>query len=239
MSENREKSYKSNSFWVPVAIIIAGVLIAAAVVYSSKINDTDIDESLKGALEESLPEEDSLAPAEPGSEVVEVGIDDDPTYGPKDAKVKIIEFSDYECPFCSRNVATMDKIKEEYKDQVSLTFRDYPLDFHENAKIASLASQCAFEQEKFWEYYEKLFENQDALTSSNLKAYAKELKLNENKFSDCLDNKKYEDEVEKDIADGVDAGVTGTPAVFINGRKVVGAQPYEVFKKIIDEELAK
>lgn len=239
MSESNEKSYKSNSFWVPVAIIIAGVLIAAAVVYSSKIDDTNIDESLKGSLEESLPEEDSLVPAEPGSEVVEVDIDDDPTYGLQDAKVKIIEFSDFECPFCSRNVATMDKIKEEYRDQVSFTFRDYPLDFHENAKIASLASQCAFEQKKFWEYYEKLFENQDALASSHLKAYAKELKLDENKFNDCLDSKKYEDEVEKDIADGVDAGVTGTPATFINGRKVVGAQPYEVFKKIIDEELAK
>ena len=155
------------------------------------------------------------------------------------AKVKIVEFSDYECSYCARNVATMNKIKEEYKDQVSITFRDYPLEFHKDAKNAALASQCAFEQDNFWEYHDELFRNQDALDKESLKKYAKELKLDTKIFDKCLDDKKYAEEVENDLKDGAEAGVTGTPATFINGRRVVGAQPYEVFKEIIDEELAK
>lgn len=238
MSDNSDKSYKSNSFWIPVAIIIAGALVAAAVVYSNKVDNSEVAENLQGAAEEALPEEEPEV-LEPGSEVVEVSSDDDPTYGPKDAKVKIIEFSDFECSFCARNVATMNKIKEEYKDKISITFRDYPLDFHQNAKNSALAAQCAFDQDKFWDYHELLFRNQEKLDIGNLKNFAKELKLDSEKFNKCLEDKQFEDEIEKDIADGVDAGVTGTPATFINGRKVVGAQPYEIFKKIIDEELAK
>lgn len=240
MSDNKEKSYKSNTFWIPVAIIIAGVLVSTAVMYSSKVDNSEFDTSLKGAVEEALPEEEEVVvPPKPGSEVVEVSLDDDPTYGPEDAKVKIVEFSDFECPYCVRNVATMNKIKEEYKDQISTTFRDFPLDFHKDAKNAAMASQCAFEQNKFWEYYDIVYRNQDTIDKESLKKYAKELKLDTKKFNQCLDDEKYNEEVEKDIKDGVEAGVTGTPATFINGRKVVGAQPFEVFQEIIDEELAK
>ena len=174
---------------------------------------------------------------------IDASVDDDPSLGKEDAPVTIVEFSDFQCPFCGRfEKDTFGKIKEEYIDtgKVKLVFRDFPLtSIHPYAQKAAEASECADEQGKFWKYHDKLFENQEALTVDDLKKYADDLNLNNDKFEKCLDNGDMEKEVQNDIDDGTKYSVTGTPAFFINGVILEGAQPFENFKKIIDEELAK
>ena len=119
-----------------------------------------------------------------------------------------------------------------------MVFRDFPLGFHDNAQISAEAANCAGAQDKFWEYHDKLFENQRALDKGSLVKYASELQLDGDAFSTCLDSGTYTADVKQDMADGQAAGVTGTPAFFINGRFLNGAVPYEQFAAIIDEELA-
>jgi protein-disulfide isomerase len=167
----------------------------------------------------------------------DVSMDDDPTYGPKDAPITIVEFSDFQCPYCSRVNPALEQVKETYGDKISLTFRDFPLPMHPEAPKAGEASHCADEQGKFWEYHDKLFENQRALKDENLKAYAAELALDGDAFAKCLDSGKYADDIVKDKADGEMAGVSGTPAFFINGVFLNGARPFENFKEVIDAEL--
>jgi len=120
---------------------------------------------------------------------------------------------------------------------VKLIYREYPLPNHQNARPASEAGQCANEQGKFWPYHDKLFTNQQRLGAADLKQYAADLGLDSAKFNACLDSHKYGPLIDADIAAGNEAGVNGTPAFFINGRLISGAQPFEAFKKIIDEEL--
>ncbi|MEM5802063.1 MAG: DsbA family protein [Candidatus Aenigmatarchaeota archaeon] len=172
---------------------------------------------------------------------IQVSPDDDPTKGSANAKVTMIEFSDFQCPFCARFWKdTLPLLEEEYikTGKLKFVYRDFPLDFHQFAKKAAEAAECANEQNKFWEYHDKLFENQQALDITSLKRYAQELGLDTAKFNECLDSGKYANEVQKDVQDGMAYGVSGTPTFFINGIKVVGAQPYSVFKRIIDQELA-
>jgi len=155
------------------------------------------------------------------------------------APVTIIEFSDYQCPFCKRAEDVVDQVMKTYGDKVRLVFRDYPLPFHPNARPAAEAANCANAQGKFWPYHQKLFANQSALAADNLKTYAKDLGLDSGKFEQCLaDDKSIKAAIDKDIADGEKVGVNGTPAFFINGRMLSGAQPFEKFKEIIDDELA-
>ena len=158
------------------------------------------------------------------------------------APVTIIEFSDYECPFCGKYFQqTYPQIVKEYVDtgKVKIVFRDFPLSFHANAQKAGEAAECAGEQRKYWEMHDKLFKNQNALEINSLKRYAKELGLNTKTFDDCLDSGKMASEVQKDFEDGQDAGVSGTPAFFINGIPLTGAQPFEAFKQIIEQEINK
>ena len=127
---------------------------------------------------------------------------------------------------------------ETYGDKVQLVFRDFPLGFHDKAQISAEAANCAGAQDKFWEYHDKLFENQKALDKDSLLRYATELELDNERFATCLDSGTYTADVRQDVSDGQAAGVTGTPAFFINGRFLNGAVPYEQFAAIIDEELA-
>jgi len=176
------------------------------------------------------------------SEVVDISVDDDAIKGNPGAPVTIIEFSDYECPFCGRHVQdTLSKIMTEYVDtgKVRIVFRDYPLSFHQKAQKAAEAAECAGEQGKYWEMHDILFANQEALEIDDLKGYAAEIGLNTADFDACLDSGIMADEVAKDMADGQAAGVQGTPASFINGKLISGAFPFEEFQKIIEEELAK
>ncbi len=169
---------------------------------------------------------------------VEVGVDDDPSKGGKDAKVTVIEFTDYQCPFCGKVRPTVKQLVADYGDKVRYVLRDFPLEFHPSAKKAAEAAQCAGDQNKYWEYSDVLWSNQKSLEVPDLKRYAGELKLDQKKFDACLDDGKYTAEVDKDMADGAKAGVNGTPTFFINGRVLSGALPLDQFKQIIDAELA-
>jgi len=147
----------------------------------------------------------------------------------------LVEFSDFECPFCGRHYQTLKKILSDYKGKVRLVYKHFPLGFHPNAQKAAEASECASEQGKFWEYHDKLFENQPTGYSlEKFKQWAKDLGLNSSKFNDCLDSGKYAKKVQADYQEGLQKGVNGTPATFVNGQLVSGALPYEAFKQIID-----
>jgi protein-disulfide isomerase len=161
----------------------------------------------------------------------------DPSKGPSTAPVRIVAFSEFQCPYCARIGPTLTKIMETYGDRVQLVFRHYPLPMHSNAHPAAQAAQCAHEQGKFWEYHDKLFANQRALAGDNLKQYAVDLGLNAEQFNTCLDSGKYKGDVDQDFSDGQKLGVRGTPAFFVNGRFLSGARPFEDFQQLIDEEL--
>jgi protein-disulfide isomerase len=167
--------------------------------------------------------------------------DDDPFLGNKDAPITIVSFEDYQCPFCKRAFdQTLPLIKQEYIDsgKVKFVFRDFPLGFHPEAQPAAEASECANEQGKFWEYHDALFANQATLGRDLYLRLAEDFGLDVNQFTQCLDSRKYKEEVEKDFNYGSQVGVSGTPTFFINGIKLVGAQPYQAFQQIIEQELA-
>ncbi len=164
----------------------------------------------------------------------------DHVLGSSKAKVTIVEFSDFQCPFCGQFHPTLKRVLSEYKDRIRLVYRHFPLDsIHQEARPAANASECAAEQGKFWEYHDKLFENQAKLSASYYPQLATELKLNTGKFNDCLSKKKYESKIDADYQSGIDAGVRGTPHSLVNGAAVSGAVPYEQLKSIIDQQLAK
>ncbi len=167
-----------------------------------------------------------------------VSPDDDPALGPEDAPVVIIEFSDYQCPYCRRfRLQTLDKILENYGDKVRFVYRDFPLEqIHPYAVSAAIAAECADEQGKFWPYHDKLFEGGKFGDDVYLQ-YAEELGLDIDEFARCLKEQRYLDEVMKDLKDGIEAGVRGTPTFFINGIPLVGAVPYSYFQQIIEQEL--
>lgn len=171
---------------------------------------------------------------------VKVSVDDDPQQGSNDAPITIIEFSDFQCPYCAKfYTQTLLQIRDNYINtgKVKFVYRDYPLSSHQYAKKAAEAAECAHEQGKFWEFHDMIYENQASLNNEKLKQYAIDLGLNTNEFNTCLDSGKMSQEVMKDFQDGSSYGVTGTPAFFINGTKLVGAQPYEAFQRIIEQEL--
>lgn len=157
------------------------------------------------------------------------------------APVTLVEFSDFECPFCVRHVPTIERILSEYKDSVRLVYKHYPLSgIHPNAQKAAEASECASDQGKFWEYHDKLFANQPTgLSVQKFKTWAVELGLNATQFNNCLDSSKYEKKVKDDLTEGSAKGVDGTPATFVNGEIVSGAVPFETFKEKIDKILNK
>jgi protein-disulfide isomerase len=160
-----------------------------------------------------------------------------PARGPEKAPVEIIEFSDFQCPFCLRADPTVRQVLSTYGDRIRFVYRHYPLPNHPNARPAAEAAACAAEQDKFWAFHDKLFAEQGRLSDADLKQHAAGLGLDAPKFTACVDGHKTKAKVDEDIEAGRDAGVDGTPAFFINGRVISGAQPFETFKRIIDEEL--
>ena len=169
---------------------------------------------------------------------IEVELGDAPVRGNPDAPVTIVEFSDFECPFCRRSQATLKEVEEKYKGKLKMVFKDFPLSFHQRAMPAAQAARCAGEQDKYWEYHDMLFSG-EGLSDEDFKRYAKELSLDTDAFEACLASNKYRTEIAADMSQGQALGVSGTPAFFINGRFLSGAQPVEAFSEIIDEELSK
>ena len=160
-----------------------------------------------------------------------------PAKGPANAPVTIVEFSDFQCPFCSRLTPTIKQVEEKYGNKVRVVFRQYPLPFHQNAQKAAEASLCAADQGKFWEMHDAMFADQNALGVDQLKAKAATLGLNAEQFNSCVDSGKHAATIQADMKDGSAAGVSGTPALFINGRFINGAVPLEQITSVIDDEL--
>ena len=166
--------------------------------------------------------------------VLNVSADDDPWIGTADAPVTIIEFSDFECPYCKRSVPILKELLAKYPGQLKLVYRDFPGQNHQQARSAAEAAQCAAEQGRFWEYHDALFTRKSPATGWNFLSIAEDLDLHPVTFAACLQEYRYREEVLKDVRDGLKLGVTSTPTFFINGRPLVGARPLADFQAVID-----
>ena len=170
-----------------------------------------------------------------------VATDDDPSIGPVEAPVTIVEFSDYQCSYSAQALGIVYQLKQIYGDKIRVIYRDFPVIGMSLGNLyshqAGAAAECAQDQGKFWAFHNKLFQNQTRLTDDDLKRMAIEVGLNSSLFNTCLDSGRYELEVKQDLADGLAAGVEGTPTFFINGLRVAGVIPLEVFKELIEGEL--
>ena len=165
---------------------------------------------------------------------------DDPSLGPRDAKVIIVEFADFQCPYCKEVQPVIKEILRDYGDKILFIYRDFPLaDSHPQALMAAIAGQCAHEQGKFWEMHDKIFANQAEITEVNLKTYAVQIGLNSIQFGSCLQSEKYLSEIEEDWQAGYDACVRGAPTFFINGYRLAGVIPFNTFEQIIVSELSR
>jgi len=240
-----------------VAVAVAGFFAGYyfANLDSDVVTKSDLDEaflrveSKLGNTQQVSPQQASPQPTQP----VMISLDDDPLRGNPDAEITIVEFSDFQCPFCARfHSTTLPQLEQNYisTGKVNFVYRDFPIQsIHPNAFPAALASECADDQGKFWEYHDRLFENQrgwqdlDIPTGiSTFKGYAQDLGLNIEEFSSCLDSGKYSQEINNDLQDGRDYGVTGTPGFFVGNdkigfTKITGAQPYSVFQRVLDGQL--
>jgi protein-disulfide isomerase len=162
-----------------------------------------------------------------------------PALGPASAPVVIVEFSDYQCPFCHRAQETVNRVLSTYGEKVQFVHLDFPLDGHAQAVPAARAARCAGEQGKFWEYHRGLMMERGDLTDADLKARAAKLSLEPAKFATCLASDRYDAAIQGGFEDGAKVGVSGTPTYFINGRMLTGARPFEQFQEVIDSELAR
>lgn len=238
---SRNGSVHKQNLTVPIAIVIAGILIGGALIYSRGGQPAGTQNIPTALNETDGRQTDGIA---------NVSADDDAFLGKENAPVTIIEFSDFQCPFCRKFMQeTLPQIKKEYIDtgKARFVYRDFPLvQIHSGATPAAEGAECAREQGKFWELHDKIFNEQEKqgqgtiqFTAQDVKTWASQIGLNASKFNQCLDSGTYRQEVEKDVADGLAVGVTGTPSIFVNGRLIVGAQPFAAFKVVIDEELKK
>jgi protein-disulfide isomerase len=234
-------------------LFVAGYFTNAAVDDGGGTSAAAANPGTSGQTGTQVAQPTATAPA-----IVAASVDDDPAWGPEDAPVTIIEFSDFECPYCDRFFSeTYPQIKQDYEGQIRFVYRDFPLSsIHPWAQKAAEAGECANEQGKFWEYHDVVFQSQTNINDSYqtaaqsgdasaglaaavdaLKGLAPGVGLDSTAFDQCLDSGKYTAEVQKDYQDGLSYGVTGTPAFFINGVAVIGAQPYANFKAVIDAAL--
>ena len=256
-NKKNEKVIKRSTFnsLIIAIIIITGIAAFFAGSFVSNLNSEQISQKeLDNAIAElELKILEKQLPTNQPSIPLEISADNDPIIGNPDAPIIIIEFSDFQCPFCARfHIQTLPTIMEEYieKDTVKLVFRDFPIQsIHPNAVPASVAAECANEQGKFKQMHDILFEKQNEW--SNLETvyaielfnqYSEQINLEQEQFSSCLSTAKYVKEIQNDLNDGRTYGVTGTPGFFIGNQEMgfvelKGAQPFESFKKVIDRQL--
>jgi protein-disulfide isomerase len=194
------------------------------------------------SLAASSTEASQAAAVQTPQPVTRYQVDDggNPAVGPKDAPITIIEFSDYQCPYCLQwNTQVYRRLLQAYPDKIRFVYRDFPLySLHPEAEAAAEAANCAGEQGRYYDYHDKLFSEEFALGADAYIQYARELGLDEAKFQDCLSSHRTKDEVTADYQYAANLGVRSTPTFFINGVAVIGAQPYEVFQQVIDQELS-
>lgn len=174
----------------------------------------------------------------PKPPILSVSTDDDPTIGPADAPVTIVEFSDFQCSYCRKSVEVLKELRRDYSEKIRLVYRDYPGPNHPYAAQAAQAAQCAGDQGKFWAYHDLLFARQMPGTGWDFSELAKELDMSPDAFAACINTGRYREEVAKDLQDGLTLGITSTPTFFVNGRPLIGARPAADFKALIDAVLA-
>ena len=225
----------SEKFWKTTTVVL--IILLAVFVWRGGSVPTPGSDGGTGAVvaAPSAPSAPSGPPAD-----MKALLDDDAVKGDADAPVTIIEWSDYECPFCGRfYTETFGQIEEQYikTGKVKLVFRDFPLSFHQQAQKAAEAAECAGEQGKYYEMHNLLFEQGVQGGVPGFKGYARQLSLDQAKFDSCLDTGKMAQEVQKDMADGGRAGIQGTPGFLVNGQLISGAQPFSVFQQAIEAAL--
>lgn len=203
-------------------------------------------EKKKASVDNWIAEQTKKTPVEvyipkPRRPTFDVQVGNAPTAGAKDAKVTIVEFSDFQCPFCAKGADLLNQIKKKYGNKVQVAFKNFPLPFHNHAEKAAVASLCANEQgaNQFWKMHDEMFAHQDQLDDEGLKKMAAKLGLKADAFEKCLSENKYLDQVKADIEQGQSLNVKSTPTFFVNGQLINGAQPLEVFTAIIDEEMGR
>lgn len=232
MSE--EKSKKQRKWKSPklnflgVSIILASLILGGSIIYAFN--------SLSNIVAANIPVQET----DNGEPTISPEVDkSDHIRGEVSAPVTIVEFSDFQCPFCQRFHLTLTQLLNDYPSQVRWVYKHFPLDsMHPQARPAAEASECAAEQDKFWEFTDTLYENQTRLGSDLYQELASDLGLDIEQFQDCFDSGKYKDKVEADYQEAMELGVRGTPASFINGEPLVGAVPYDSLKSAIDQVLA-
>jgi protein-disulfide isomerase len=196
------------------------------------------DDSTANTQKGSTSQESSGESGNPQIVRYDVPVDDDPSLGPEDAPITIIEFSDFECPFCQRfHREVFGRLLSAYPNEIRFVYRDFPLtSIHPNAFPAAEAANCARDQGAFWEFHDRLFT--EGLGDKAYRRYASELGLDMDAFETCIRERRYKDEVQADLTFAANLGVRSTPTFFINGIAIVGAQPFEVFQRVIEGELA-
>jgi protein-disulfide isomerase len=233
------------------ALILAVALVVSAQAVSSAIADNSSElEELRLAVAESgveLAKAVKAAPAaarpsparrgpDPAKEYA-VNVKGAPSRGPESAKITVVEFSDFQCPFCSRVNPTLARLRQEYGDDLRIVFKHLPLSIHPKAPAAHAASVAAHRQGQFWEMHDKMFDGQRLQSEAQYVAWAEELGLDVARFKKDMASAEVKAEVDADLKEAEDLEVGGTPAFFINGRFLSGAQPYPNFKKLVDEIL--
>jgi len=163
--------------------------------------------------------------------------ENDPKKGPADAPIVLVEYSDFECPYCGRVQSTLEQVAKDYDGKILHVFKNLPLEFHKSARFAAEAALCAKDQGKFWEFHDWMYQNRSKLNSDGVKEYAGSLGMDVDAFTKCMDEHKYAAQIDADVVQAQILGATATPSFFINGRLLRGAQPLEQFKEIIDQEL--
>lgn len=233
------------------SLVIGALLLAVALVGSTYFVSQSIDRA-NGKLRQVVANFEDLggpgrvaaaAPSRPTSPEperrYEVAVGPSPVKGDEKAAVTIVEWSDFQCPFCSRVAPTLARIEKEYGDQVKLVFKHLPLPMHTKAPAAHAAAEAAHRQGQFWEMHDRIFAAQSRMDPGHFVAYAQEMGLDVDRFRDDVDSAGVKKQIDADMAQATELGVRGTPSFFINGRFLSGAQPFEAFKRIIDEELRK
>ncbi len=239
---NQPKAPKGDIFWKVTTVAL--VVVLAVFAFKGNLGGGSTGAAVAPSFGGAAP-----SPQAPSAGITDMKAlaDDDPFMGDKDAPVTVIEWSDYECPFCKRFWSdTLPQLKSQYIDtgKVKLVYRDFPLSFHQNAHIEAEAAECAKDQggdTAYFKYHDEIFKrttsNGQGITVDQLPVIAKDIGLDVNKFNTCLNSGKFKSEVDKDISDGSAAGIQGTPGFVINGKLISGAQPFSVFKQVIDDEL--
>ncbi len=232
---------------IVVAALILGVsIVAGALLIRSSLDETvvqlaSLTEAVGNAPTAAAPSPSRAArPSRPDpSRRYSVSTQGAPVRGNPEAKIAVVEFSDFQCPFCGRVTPTLDQVEREYGDDVRIVFKHLPLSIHPKAPAAHAASWAAHQQGKFWEMHDKIFANQRDLSDDTFVRYAGELGLDLDRFESDRASDDAKDAVAADVAEAGKLGVTGTPGFFINGRFLSGAQPFTSFKSMIDEELGR